>query len=147
MDRIAVEALVRLHIGEKLMILTAAQRHVGIEELIDVLPRRQEVARSEGVGMPTVIARAHAGAEKRRPLHDRHVPPAHQLQLMGGGAAGKSAADDQSRLHFQSKPFWINRIAATGGGEGTTAHELKPPLESSDFYAGAATRKPSASGI
>ena len=114
MDRIAVEALVRFHIGEKLMILAAAQRHVGIEEVIDVLPRREEMARPEGVGMPAVIARAHAGAEKRRALHHRHVPPAHQLQLMGGGAAGKSAADDQRRLHFQSEPFRIKRLAATG---------------------------------
>jgi hypothetical protein len=37
--------------------------------------------------------------------------------LMGGGAAGKSAANDQSRLHLQSKPFWINRLAATGAGK------------------------------
>ena len=98
-DRIAVEALVRFHIGEKLMILATPQRHVGIEEVIDVLPRREEMARPEGVRVAAVIARAHAGAEKRRAFHQRHIPSAHQLQLMGGGTAGKSAADDQRSLH------------------------------------------------
>ena len=99
MDRIAVEALVRFHIGEELMILAAPQRHVGVQIMIDVLPRRQKMPRSERIRMAAVIARAHAGAEKRRAFHDRHVPAAEQLQLVRGCAAGKSAADDQRCLH------------------------------------------------
>ena len=105
MDRIAVEALVGFDVGQELVILAAAQRHVGIEKMIDVFPRREEMSRPECIRMAAVIARTHAGAEKRRALDHCHIPSAQELELMGGGAAGKSAADDQRFLHFSSRPF------------------------------------------
>src|SRR5271154_4459357 len=110
--------------------------------MIDVLPRREEMARPECIRMTAVIARAHAGAEKRRALHHRHVPSAHELKLMGRRATRKSAADDQRFLHFTRSPSDQARSKRRGGGK-KAAHESKPPTESSDFYVGAARRKPS----
>jgi hypothetical protein len=101
-DGIVVERLVALDIGPELMVGAAPQRDIAIEEFVNVGKGRQEVPRAERIRVSALIAGPIAGAEKGRLLHERHIPSAHQHQLMGGADPRKTSADNQRIFHVAS---------------------------------------------
>ena len=60
---------------------------------------RQEVPRSESIGMAPVPRRTHACAEERCGLDQQRVPAAHQREMVCRGATCRTAANNQGLLH------------------------------------------------
>src|SRR6185312_14025206 len=93
------EGIVALDIGDELVLGAGAQRADRVHIIIDLPVLREEMLRSEGVGVAAVPEGANARTKKRRGFDQQNLPPAHQHELVGGGTTGDTAADDKGFLH------------------------------------------------
>ena len=61
------------------MVGTTPHGNIGVQEFVNMWPGGQKMARPEGVWVTAVNWVRDTGPEKRRGLHNRCIPSAHQL--------------------------------------------------------------------
>src|SRR5215469_16765304 len=104
MDRIVIERLILVDVGQKLVVFAGAHRHDAVEVLENVPMWGQEMAWAERARVAPDVHGPHARSEKGCHFDEIDVPFALLREQMSCRTTGKSPTDDQRLLCHSSDP-------------------------------------------